>query len=95
MDKNDIDNTTDLKLKVSLTDDSPMKKSYKSVPPPLSKEVSLITTGVGGGLLKLERYSGKTSVPPKLILKFYAPPLTRTENFSSPPPHLPPTWAQK
>ena len=38
-DENDIGNATDLKLKINLNNDSPMKKPYISIPPPLYKEV--------------------------------------------------------
>ena len=37
--ENDIGNATDLKLKINLSNDSPVKKSYIPVPPPLYKEV--------------------------------------------------------
>ena len=38
-DENDIGNATDLKLKINLSNDIPVKKSYISIPPPLYKEV--------------------------------------------------------
>ena len=38
-DENDIGNATDLKLKINLSNDTPVKKSYISIPPPLYKEV--------------------------------------------------------
>ena len=38
-DENDIENATDLKLKINLSNDTPVKKSYISIPPPLYKEV--------------------------------------------------------
>ena len=38
-DENDIGNATDLKLKINLSNYSPVKKSYMSIPPPLYKEV--------------------------------------------------------
>ena len=38
-DENDIGNATDLKLKINLSNDTPVKKSYISKPPPLYKEV--------------------------------------------------------
>ena len=37
--ENDIGNVTDLKLKITLNNDSSVKKSYISVSPPLYKEV--------------------------------------------------------
>ena len=38
-DENDIGNATDLKLKIDLSNDSPVKKPYMSIPLPLYKEV--------------------------------------------------------
>ena len=38
-DENDIGNVTDLKLKINLSNDTPVKKSCISIPPPLYKEV--------------------------------------------------------
>ena len=38
-DENDKGNATDLKLKINLSNDTPVKKSYRSIPPPLYKEV--------------------------------------------------------
>ena len=38
-DENDIGNAIDLKLKINLSNDSPVKRSYISIPPPLYKEV--------------------------------------------------------
>ena len=38
-DKNDIGNATDLKLNINLNNDTPVQKSYISIPPPLYKEV--------------------------------------------------------
>ena len=38
-DEINIGNDTDLKVKINLSDDSPVKKSYISIPAPLHKEV--------------------------------------------------------